>query len=392
MDNGKQPGRGYSYLMMAGHICCDMSQSAAPALLPFLVAQRGIDYTAAAGLMFANTFLSSLLQPLLGMIADRRRMHWLMGVGILMSSLGIASIAFMNSYTGIFIAIMIAGVGAAFFHPEGGRMANYVAGDKKGRGVSIFAAGGNIGFVIGPIGVAAAVSALGIPGVALVQIPTLLMAIVFFSLQKKFVYLSTRAQREEKEKTDNKTRRDDWPGFFRLCISVFARGIVQNGINTFVPLYWVGVLMQTQERGALMVTVMALASATAAFIGGPLADRFGFRRVVRIAIAAIAPLVILMLMIKSVWLATVVIIPLMGMVSMAHSPSVVLGQKYLPNRLGFASGVTIGLYVSIGGIFSPLLGKVGDNHGLHVTFYVVAAVAVIGFIGALLIKTPERKE
>jgi len=392
MDNHNQPGRAYSYLMMAGHICCDMSQAAAPALLPFLVAERGIDYTAAAGLLFANTFLSSLLQPLLGMIADRRRMHWLMGIGILLSALGIASIAIINSYRGIFIAIMVAGIGAAFFHPEGGRMANYVAGDKKGQGLSTFAAGGNIGFVLGPIGVTAAVSAMGIQGVALVQIPTLLMAIVFFALQKKFMYFSTRAQREEKEKTDKNAGRDDWPGFFRLCISVFARGIVQNGLQGFIPLYWVGILLQTPERGALMVTVMSLASAAAAFIGGPLADRFGFRRLIRIAIAAVAPLLVLVLLTRSVWVATVLLIPLMGMLSMAHGPSVALGQKYLPAHIGFSSGITIGMYVSIGGIFAPVLGKIGDNHGLIVTLSVVAGVALIGFISSLFIKKPDAKE
>ena len=386
MKNNNQPSGGYSYLMMLGHICCDLSQSCVPALLPFFVAHRGIEYAAAAGFMFANTSISSLIQPVLGMIADRKQMYWLMGLGILMSGLGIAAIGFLDSYWSIFLAIMVAGLGGAVFHPEGGRMANYVAGERKGRGMSIFSAGGNVGFVIGPAGAALALSVWGIKGITLLQIPTLIMAIVFLCLQKKFTFLANLAKSEEKEKAPVGGQKDDWGGFLRLCVSIFARSIVNAGLLTFIPLYWMGVLLQTQQQGSLMVTVMAVASTIAAFSGGPLADRFGFRRVIRIAIAAASPLILLMLMTKNVWVATALVVVIVAMVGMGHSPAIVLGQKYLPNRLGFSSGVTMGLYVSVGGVFSPLLGTIGDNYGLTTTMYVVAGVALIGFFATLLIK------
>jgi len=71
MEKATQPSAAYSYLMMAGHIACDLNQSAVPAMLPFLVAYRGIDYAMAAGLMFASSSLSSLIQPLFGLITDK---------------------------------------------------------------------------------------------------------------------------------------------------------------------------------------------------------------------------------------------------------------------------------------------------------------------------------
>ena len=54
------------------------------------------------------------------------------------------------SYMGIFAVVMFAGLGSAIFHPEGGRMANCVAGAQKGRSMGIFAASGNLGFVFAP--------------------------------------------------------------------------------------------------------------------------------------------------------------------------------------------------------------------------------------------------
>ena len=389
IDAAERPGKFYSYLMMIGHICCDMNQSTIPALLPFLVAQRGIDYAAAAGLMFASSSLSSLIQPLLGMMADRRQMPWLMGAGIMMTGLGIASIGFLDSYWGIFAVVMFAGFGSALFHPEGARMANGVAGEKKGRAMSNFTTGGNLGFVIGPIVAAFAVSTWGLRGTAVALIPTIAVSSVFFGLQKKLASLSKQMQREMGRKASALGQKDDWPAFSRLFISILARSIVQNGVQTFVPLYWMSVLMRSQQQGSLMVTVMALASTAAAFTGGRLADRFGFRKIIRLAFSLMFPLIILMLMTKSVVVATVIVVLLAAMINLGHSPSVVLGQRYLPNRLGLASGVTLGLAVSVGGICSPLLGRIGDNYGLTTAFYVVAGVALLGFAGTLLLREPQ---
>ncbi|MDR0469357.1 MAG: MFS transporter [Peptococcaceae bacterium] len=385
-DQSYQPNKAYSYLMMAGHICCDMSLSTIPALLPFLVSYRGIDYAAAAGLTFASSSLSSLIQPLFGMIADYRQMPWLMALGILMTGLGISSIGFLESYWGIFAVITFAGFGSAIFHPEGGRMANCVGGNQKGRAMSIFTAGGNIGFVIGPIVTTFSVSNWGLKGTAIMLIPTAVMVAILISQGKKLQHISDTARREVREKVAISGQKDDWGAFTRLTSSIFLRSIVQNGLSTFIPLYWISVLMQTQQRGSLMVTVIAFASMVAAFTGGRLADHFGFRRVICTSFAMVAPLFILLLLIKDVWLATAIIIPLAVMLPLGHSPSVVLGQKYLPNRVGLASGVTLGLAISMGGICSPLLGKIGDNFGLTTVLYVVAGVALIGFLSTLLIK------
>ena len=133
MDKTTQPHQAYSYLMMSCRTCCDMNIAALPTLLPFLVIHHGIDYAIAAGLVFASSFLSSLIQPLLGIISDRRQMPQLMGIGIMMAGLGIAAIGFLGSCMSIFAAVTFAGFGSALFHPESGRMANCVANEKKGR-------------------------------------------------------------------------------------------------------------------------------------------------------------------------------------------------------------------------------------------------------------------
>ena len=77
-------------LLAIGHLATDISQGAVPALLPFLIAQHNLSYSAAAGLVFAANIFSSLVQPLFGHFTDRLSKTWLIPAGLLLSGTGIA--------------------------------------------------------------------------------------------------------------------------------------------------------------------------------------------------------------------------------------------------------------------------------------------------------------
>lgn len=72
---------------------------------------------------------------------------------------------------------------------------------------------------------------------------------------------------------------------------------------------------------------------------------------------------------------------------MPFSVFVILSQDYLPNRIGTASGVTIGLAVSIGGLFSPLLGWLADSTSLRFTLSTLIALPIL----ALLLSAPRAR-
>jgi FSR family fosmidomycin resistance protein-like MFS transporter len=73
---------------------------------------------------------------------------------------------------------------------------------------------------------------------------------------------------------------------------------------------------------------------------------------------------------------------------MPFSVFVILGQDYLPNRIGIASGVTVGLAVTVGGLFSPLLGVIADATDLRVTFLILAGVTALALALAFLLREP----
>ena len=140
--NGFDMHKFFVYLVSLGHFCVDLAPGALPAILPFFVLHNGLSYTEVAGLMFASSFLSSLVQPLFGYWADKSSQHWFMAFGIALSGIGLGISGFSGNYWLIFLAITLMGLGSALFHPEAARVVNRTSGNHRATGMGIFSVGG----------------------------------------------------------------------------------------------------------------------------------------------------------------------------------------------------------------------------------------------------------
>ncbi|MDR2197501.1 MAG: MFS transporter [Coriobacteriales bacterium] len=372
--------RTHSYLLTFGHICTDINQGALPAMLPFLIIAYNLNYAAAAALVLSSSIVSSVIQPLFGWLGDRVERPWFMSLGILLAGSGIALLGFMDDYPLMLLCASLTGVGVALFHPEGGKLANVVAGDDKGAGVSNFTVGGNIGFALGPIIAIFALETWGIHGTALFLVPTVIMALLLFT-QTGAYRRFTLQEAERRAAAGPSGLIDDWPGFLKISSVNFLRSIVATGLMVFIPLYWIGILKQSASFAALMLTLFSAAGAVATWLGGRIADRIGFTRTILISFFVSAPLLLAFLFVDNIVLATTLIVLVSFTSSASYGPIVALGQSYLPNRLGLASGISLGVVVSVGGAASPLIGLVGDRFGLWVA---MALICALSFVAALL--------
>jgi FSR family fosmidomycin resistance protein-like MFS transporter len=89
------------------------------------------------------------------------------------------------------------------------------------------------------------------------------------------------------------------------------------------------------------------------------------------------------------WVVALVFVAICGVtIFMPFAIFVILGQDYLPNRIGIASGVTVGMAVTVGGLFSPLLGWIADATDLRVTFAILAGLTVLALGLAFLLREP----
>jgi FSR family fosmidomycin resistance protein-like MFS transporter len=133
---------------------------------------------------------------------------------------------------------------------------------------------------------------------------------------------------------------------------------------------------------------MFAAGGISTLIGGHLADRFGAIKIVRIGWALLVPLLFLFTRVTHPVIAMVCIVFIAYGLFTVTTPMIILGQKYLPGRLGFASGVTLGLGVSIGGMVAPLVGKYADLNGLVAAMRLLVIVPVLGTLVTLTLRRP----
>jgi FSR family fosmidomycin resistance protein-like MFS transporter len=274
----------------------------------------------------------------------------------------------------------------AAFHPQGARIVNRVAAHQKAMAMSIFGVGGTLGFAIGPGLITAAVLAWGMPGTAILALPTTLMAAVV-AWHLGTTPAETAAAGAGGGGSSSGTR-DAWGAFARLTSAVIFRAILFFGLNTFIPLYWINVLGQSKAGGATALTIFAATGVAGNLIGGRLSDRFGPVRVAVVGFAALVPLVPALAATSHVPTALALLAATGFALSASYSPTVILGQAYLPNHVGLSAGVTLGLAITIGGVATPLLGRVADHSGLWATLAVLAALPIFSTAFALSLPRP----
>ena len=378
----------YKYLMSLGHFCSDINQGALSAVLPFLIAAHGYSYATAASLVMISNLVGSAVQPLIGYLSDKRSTTWAIPVGVLMAGGGIALTGFTSSFFDLCIAVVISGTGVSLFHPQAVKLVNFASdADNKARSIGIFSFGGSLGFSLGPMLVSTAILAVGMHGTAVFLALALVSSTIFFSQYKSMSELG--AGRSRAGSGGGAAGADDWRAFGRLCFVIFGRSIMMCGMNTFLALYWIHELGQTERAGSAALSVYYAMGAICTLLGGRLADRFGCRRMIRISLSLFIPAILLLVFTHNLYLAGLLLLPIVASLYFSYSPMVVLGQQYLPNHVGFASGVTLGLAISIGGIMAPVLGMVADRFCLSAAFCAMAALALIPLTASFFLKPAE---
>jgi MFS transporter, FSR family, fosmidomycin resistance protein len=373
--------------LAVGHMMADSCQGAVPALLPFLVSHRGYSYAAASALILAATVSSSVIQPIFGHYSDRRSMAWLIPIGPLIGGIGIALAGIAPNYLLTFLAVVLSGLGVAAFHPEGSRFANYVSGTNRASGMSFFGLGGNIGFALGPVIATPLVLAFGLSGTLFFVIPGAAVAL-FLATQLPHLVEFRPARIAGAHEAGSPD--DDWSGFKRLAGVIAFRTFVYFGLLTFVPLYYVNALGTSKTSATVALTAMLIGGAFGTLAGGWLADRFGRRSVLFGSMTILPPLLLLFHALRPP--ASTIVIFLVGAAVIAtFSVTVVMGQEYLPGRLGVASGVTLGLSIGLGGLGAPVLGLVADAFGLDVTLYVIAALPLAALAITFTLPPPRSR-
>jgi FSR family fosmidomycin resistance protein-like MFS transporter len=371
-------------MLAAGHFVIDMCVGALPALLPVFTALYALSDLAAAMILAASLLASSAIQPLFGLVADRRAAPVFLWGGVAVGAAGLAAAGLAGGYAGLLACIVGSGLGIAAFHPEAARVANRIAGENKASGLAWFMVGGNAGFAAGPLVASAFIPFLDARTTLVFLVPAAVVSAWLFARRERLSVAlpEPRAARAEALGTDV-------PALGVLLAVTTLRTWAQFGLLALVPL----LLVQrgySEGFAGMMVFWFAAAGALGTVAGAALADRVGGRRMLLVSLPVASPLVAGLLVAPGA--VGLTLFALSGFVLMASfSVTVAMGQEYMPGRLALAAGLMIG-FGAIGS--APpglaLFGAIADAAGREAAVWGLAAVPLAGAALAALLPAAPR--
>lgn len=379
--------------LASAHIGSDFAQGAIPAIGAILVLRQGYSLAEVGGLIFAVNAGSAVLQPLLGALADRTHRAWNATAGVLIAALGLSALGLSTTYSVMITAAAICGSGIALFHPEAGRLVHLTSpAELSSRAMSVFALGGNIGFALGPIISTPVVLAAGQLGILLLGIVPLLAAVplVWVTFRTAAAGGPIAAPVESNiAYVRNIAHPPQWSAFARLGAVITLRSAAFYALQALVPAYFVTVLHTSAAVGNTGLTVMLVLGAGATLIGGWRARSEPQMRLISWPLVLVAAAIALLMLANSPIVAMVAVASVGAATFAGFSPSVVLGQRYLPTRTALASGVAFGLAPGLGSALAILVGHLADTAGPHAALAILLTSPVIALPLALTLPAPR---
>jgi FSR family fosmidomycin resistance protein-like MFS transporter len=163
--------------------------------------------------------------------------------------------------------------------------------------------------------------------------------------------------------------------------------VVFLGFSTFLPMYWQYRFDTATEVGSIILALYCICGAISNLIGGYISDRIGPVRTVQWGHIIAVPFMILFTLQTNPYIAALLLLPLALSLYASFSSMVLLGQIYLAKNMGFASGITLGVALSFGGMFTPIIGWVADHHGgLSMAMVMVTGAAIFAALSSLVLK------
>ncbi|MDD1678495.1 MAG: MFS transporter [Methanomicrobiales archaeon] len=358
------------------HFVTDLYSPVLTAILPLLVLNFGYTYLLAGLLVTAYNLTSSMAQPLIGWLFDKRGRGIHVSVSLLISAFFISLIGLTSVYPLILLFAILAALGHASFHPSGLAQVGAECTDcNRGRLMSYFVIGGNFGYAIGPLLAGMAIGWLGFGGLALFFLPGFIMAL----LARRII--------PSMENPPAPPSGERAAGSGVIPVTILVLGAALRAWAIFASIAYIPPLLIQRGLDLVLatglVTAMLLAGVAGQVAGGVLSDRYGRKEYSILGMAMAIPF--FLLFISTTGLLSYLALLLFGMTLWStFAVTVAIAQEMMPRNIGLASGLVLGLAVGGGGIGVAVTGALADATSLS-SALVLLPVPILAAIGCFLI-------
>ena len=365
------------------HLINDIYAPVLMALQPLLITTLGYSYTQAALLPVMHSLISSLLQPIIGSLADRRGFRVSVAVSVLLSGCGVAFLGLLsNNYLAMLCSVSIAAVGVATFHPGAlCKVAAIAVSSNRGRLTSFFIVGGNLGQALGPIIGGIVITRGGLPAVTWLLIPAFLGSLLLTVRPIPDTFPAAAQQTEARGE-------ENWRPVILLFAGSTLRSWVTFGAMTFLPTYLV-LSGYPLIEATFFISSMLLAGVCGQLAGGFVSDRVGRKPVaVATTLCSIPAFAAILLTHGALQIAMMLCFGFFLWAS--FSVTIAMAHELMPSRIGLISGLFMGIAMGAGGLGVSVSGVIADHFGLTATLSVFPALILAAALLFAVVGYPRR--
>lgn len=397
MKPTSQTGTAFTILSLLAvcHMLNDTLQSIIPAVYPLLKDSLLLNFTQIGLITLVFQLSSSIFQPVVGLITDKRPQPYSLPIGMTFTMIGILSLSFAGSFVHVLISVFLTGLGSSVFHPEASRLAYMASGGKPGLAQSIFQVGGNFGSSIGPLLALWIITPYGQQNIGWLSLIALLSIGIMLIISKWYKNNLSRLKTAVKNDSSPEKKSIYSPqkvafAIVILLILIFSKYVYMASLNSYYMFYLIDKFGVSVENAQLFLFAFLFAVALGTIIGGPIGDRIGRKYVIWVSILGTAPFALIMPHVGLVW--TCILSIFIGLIlSSAFSAILVYAQELVPGKVGLIGGLFFGLAFGIAGIASAVLGKVADETSIQHVYDICAYLPLIGLVAAFLPNTKKEK-
>jgi FSR family fosmidomycin resistance protein-like MFS transporter len=374
------------------HLLNDMIQSLILAIYPILKSGFHLSFGQIGLITLTYQVTASLLQPLVGLYADRRPMPYSLPAGMGFTLLGLLLLATAGSFPMLLLAAGLVGTGSSIFHPESSRIARMASGGRHGMAQSVFQVGGNLGSSLGPLLAAWIIVPHGQGSVAWFSLAALLAIVVLLQVSRWYAHQHAPGNRPRRavENPVALPPRTIAISLGVLGLLVFSKYFYLASLSSYYTFYLIHKFGVSVQSSQTHLFAFLFAVAAGSVVGGPIGDKIGRKWVIWVSILGVAPFTMLLPFANLFW--TGVLSVVIGLIlASAFSAILVYGQELIPGRVGMVSGLFFGLAFGMGGIGAAVLGEIADSQGIEFVYRLCAFLPLIGVITVFLPDIEKRR-
>jgi FSR family fosmidomycin resistance protein-like MFS transporter len=366
----------------------DIMQSLLAAIYPLLKDNYHLDFWQIGLLTFTFQITASLLQPVVGLVTDKRPMPYSLPWGMASSLVGLIVLAYAGHYWILLAGASLIGIGSAVFHPESSRIARLASGGRHGLAQSLFQVGGNAGQAIGPLLAAFIVVPFGQSSIAWFAVASLTGIVVLWKVGNWYNSVRANTARKTAAFVSPFTQRRVFWALVVLALLTFSKNAYMASLSSYYTFYTIEKFGVSVSVSQVLLFVFLGANALGILLGGPFGDRYGQKAMIWFSIVGVLPFTLALPYANLEW--TIVLTIVIGLIlSSAFSNIVVLAQELVPGRVGMVAGIFFGFAFGMGGIAAAALGVVADAKGID---YVYKLCSYLPLVGLLTVFLPDMRK